>query len=441
MNSTYLQLTIHYSPSLPKALQPQSFSFFAKILILIPLPRLTKKYMQQLSSILSRFSEPETLKMAKLGRELRAKGIDVIDLSLGEPDFDTPQHIKDAAKKAIDDNWSHYTPVPGFLDLREAICTKFKRDNNLDYKPENIVASTGAKQSLANVILALVDEGEEVIIPTPYWVTYSELVKIAKGKVVQVDTTMENEFKISPAQLEAAITDKTKLFLFSSPCNPSGSVYSKEELEALAVVFRKHPQVFIISDEIYEYINFIGKHESIAQFADLKERIIIVNGLSKGFAMTGWRLGYIAASVEVAKACEKLQGQFTSGTNSIAQKAAVTALTTDLKPSFEMVDEFTKRKKITMDLVKDIPGIKCFEPQGAFYIFPDVSSYYGKSDGQTIVSNSADFSMYLLNNAHVSSVMGDAFGDPKCVRFSFANSAENIQRAWARIKESLAKLK
>ena len=304
--------------------------------------------MQQLSSILSRFSEPETLKMAKLGRELRAKGIDVIDLSLGEPDFDTPQHIKDAAKKAIDDNWSHYTPVPGFLDLREAICTKFKRDNNLDYKPENIVASTGAKQSLANVILALVDEGEEVIIPTPYWVTYSELVKIAKGKVVQVDTTMENEFKISPAQLEAAITDKTKLFLFSSPCNPSGSVYSKEELEALAVVFRKHPQVFIISDEIYEYINFIGKHESIAQFADLKERIIIVNGLSKGFAMTGWRLGYIAASVEVAKACEKLQGQFTSGTNSIAQKAAVTALTTDLKPSFEMVDEFTKRKKITM---------------------------------------------------------------------------------------------
>lgn len=405
------------------------------------MPRLTKKYMQQLSSILSRFSEPETLKMAKLGRELRAKGIDVIDLSLGEPDFDTPQHIKDAAKKAIDDNWSHYTPVPGFLDLREAICTKFKRDNNLDYKPENIVASTGAKQSLANVILALVDEGEEVIIPTPYWVTYSELVKIAKGKVVQVDTTMENEFKISPAQLEAAITDKTKLFLFSSPCNPSGSVYSKEELEALAVVFRKHPQVFIISDEIYEYINFIGKHESIAQFNDLKDRIIIVNGLSKGFAMTGWRLGYIAASADIAKACEKLQGQFTSGTNSITQKAAVTALTTDLKPSFEMVEEFTKRKKITMDLVKDIPGIKCFEPQGAFYIFPDVSSYYGKSDCQTMVSNSADFSMYLLNTAHVSSVMGDAFGDPKCVRFSFANSAENIQRAWARIKEALAKLK
>ncbi len=397
--------------------------------------------MQQLSSILTRFSEPETLKMAKLGRELRAKGIDVIDLSLGEPDFDTPAHIKEAAKKAIDDNWSHYTPVPGFLDLREAICTKFKRDNNLDYKPENIVASTGAKQSLANVILALVDEGEEVIIPTPYWVTYSELVKIAKGKVVEVHTSMESGFKITPAQLEASITDKTKVFLFSSPCNPSGAVYSKEELKALAEVFKKHPEIYIISDEIYEYINFVGKHESIAQFDELKNQIIIVNGLSKGFAMTGWRLGYIAANADVAKACEKLQGQFTSGTNSITQKAAVTALTTDLKPSYEMVEEFTRRKKITMDLVSQIPGIKCFEPQGAFYIFPDVSYYYGKSDGQATIHNSADFSMYLLNNAHVSSVMGDAFGEPKCVRFSFANSAANIEKAWARIKDALAKLK
>src|ERR1700710_305390 len=284
----------------------------------------------QLSSILSRFSEPETLKMAKLGRELRAKGIDIIDLSLGEPDFDTPQHIKDAAKKAIDDNWSHYTPVSGYADLREAVCSKFKRDNDLTYKPENIVVSTGAKQSLANVILALVDEGEEVIIPTPYWVTYSELVKIAKGKVVQVDTMMENEFKISPAQLEAAITDKTKVFLFSSPCNPSGSVYTKEELEALAEVFRKHPDITILSDEIYEYINFVGKHESIAQFEDLKDRVVIINGLSKGYAMTGWRIGYIAASVDIAKACEKIQGQMTSGTNSIAQKAGVVALTTDL---------------------------------------------------------------------------------------------------------------
>jgi len=379
--------------------------------------------------------------MAKLGRELRAKGIDVIDLSLGEPDFDTPEHIKDAAIKAIQDNWSHYTPVSGFLDLREAICVKFKRDNGLDYLPENIVVSTGAKQSLANIILALVDEGEEVIIPTPYWVTYSELVKIADGKVVEIPSTLESEFKITPAQLEAAITPKTKAFLFSSPCNPSGAVYTKAELEGLAEVFRKHPDVFIISDEIYEYINFTGKHESIAQFTDLKDRIIIVNGLSKGFAMTGWRLGYIAASVAVAKGCEKLQGQFTSGTNSIAQKAAVIALTHDLKPSFDMVTEFTKRRKRVLELVKDIPGLKCFEPQGAFYIFPDVSSYYGKSDGTTTVKNASDLSMYLLNTAHVSSVMGDAFGDPKCIRFSFANSLPNIEKGWSRIKEALAKLK
>jgi aspartate aminotransferase len=387
----------------------------------------------QLSSLLSRFSEPETLKMAKLGRELRAKGIDVIDLSLGEPDFDTPGHIKAAAKKAIDDNWSHYTPVAGYLDLREAVCVKLKRDNQLDYKPENIVVSTGAKQSLANVVLALVDEGDEVIIPTPYWVTYSELVKIARGKVVEVHTTLESGFKITPAQLEAAITPATKAFLFSSPCNPSGAVYSKSELAALAEVFRKHPEVFIISDEIYEYINFVGKNESIAQFTDLKDRVIIVNGLSKGFAMTGWRLGYIAADAEVARACEKLQGQFTSGTNSIAQKAAVVALTTDLAPSFSMVREFTERRKRTLELVKAIPGLRCFEPQGAFYVFPDVSYYFGKSDGALTIRNSADFSMYLLNTAHVSSVMGDAFGEPKCVRFSFANSLPNIVKAWGRI--------
>lgn len=379
--------------------------------------------------------------MAKLGRELRAKGVDVIDLSLGEPDFDTPQHIKDAAKKAIDDNWSHYTPVSGYADLREAICTKLKRDNNLDYTPAEIVVSTGAKQSLANIILALVDEGEEVIIPTPYWVTYSELVKIARGKVMEVHCSLDSGFKITPAQLEAAITPRTKVFLFSSPCNPSGAVYNKKELEALAAVFRKHPDVFIISDEIYEYINFIGKHESIAQFADLKDRIIIVNGLSKGFAMTGWRLGYIAADVEVAKACEKLQGQFTSGTNSIAQKSAVTALTADLTPSYEMVKEFTRRRERTLALVKEIPGIRCFEPEGAFYIFPDVSSYFGKSDGNSVIKNSADFSMYLLNTAHVSSVMGDAFGEPACVRFSFANSMGNIEKAWVRIKDALAKLK
>lgn len=395
----------------------------------------------QLSSLLDRFAEPETLKMAKLGRELRAKGVDVIDLSLGEPDFDTPQHIKDAAIKAINDNWSHYTPVPGFLDLREAVCTKLKRDNGLDYKPENIVTSTGAKQSLANVILALADEGDEVIIPTPYWVTYSELVKIARGKVVEIRSSLESGFKITPAELEAAITPKTKVFLFSSPCNPSGAVYSKAELEGLAAVFRKHPHIYIIADEIYEYINFVGKHESIAQFADLKDRVIIVNGLSKGFAMTGWRLGYIAADIEIAKACEKLQGQFTSATCSITQKAAVVALTTDLKPSMEMTEEFTRRRARVLELVKDIPGIKCFAPEGAFYIFPDVSYYYGKSDGETTISNSADFSMYLLNTAHVSSVMGEAFGEPLCVRFSFANSMQNIERAWERIKAALAKLK
>ncbi len=395
----------------------------------------------KLSSILARFSEPETLKMAKLGRELRSQGIDIIDLSLGEPDFDTPEHIKEAAKKAIDDNWSHYTPVPGYLDLRQAICEKLKRDNNLDYKPEEIVASTGAKQSLANALLALVDDGEEVIIPTPYWVTYSELVKIARGKVVEVHTSLESGFKITAAQLEAAITPKTKVFLFSSPCNPSGAVYSREELAALAVVFRKYPEVVIISDEIYEYINYVAKHESIAQFDDLKNRIVIVNGLSKGFAMTGWRLGYIAAPVEIAKACEKLQGQFTSATNSITQKAAVVALTTDLKPSFEMVKEFTRRREKTMELVNQLPGFKTYKPEGAFYIFPDISYYFGKKDGENLIRNSNDLCMYLLNTAHVSSVMGDAFGEPNCIRFSFANSMGNIEKAWARIKEALAKLK
>ncbi len=395
----------------------------------------------QLSTLLQRFNEPETLKMAKLGRELRAQGIDVIDLSLGEPDFDTPQHIKDAAIKAINDNWSHYTPVAGFADLREAVCTKLKRDNNLEYKPENIITSTGAKQSLANAIYAVVDNGDEVIIPTPYWVTYSELVKMAGGKVIEIRTTPESGFKVTPQQFEAAITDKTKLFMFSSPCNPSGAVYSKAELEGLVAVFRKYPNILIISDEIYEYINFVGGHESIAQFDDLKERVILINGLSKGFAMTGWRLGYIAASLEIVKACEKIQGQLTSGTCSITQKAAVAALTGDLKPSLEMTEEFTRRRARVMELIKDIPGFKCFAPEGAFYIFPDVSYYYGKSDGTQTVANAADFSMYLLNTANVSSVMGDAFGEPNCVRFSFANSMPNIERAWARIKEALAKLK
>ncbi len=395
----------------------------------------------QLSSLLDRFNEPETLKMAQLGRELSAKGIDVINLSLGEPDFDTPQHIKDAAIKAINDNWSHYTPVSGFLDAREAVCSKLKRDNDLEYKPANIILSTGAKQSLAMAILAIVDANEEVIIPTPYWVTYSELVKIAGGKVVSVRTSVENGFKITAAELEAAITPKTKMFLFSSPCNPSGAVYSKEELTALAEVFKQHPEIYIISDEIYEYINYVGKHESIAQFPELKDRVILINGLSKGFAMTGWRLGYIAASLDIVKAADKLQGQFTSATCSITQKAAIAALTGDLTPSLEMTAEFTLRKNLTLELVKQIPGLKCFNPEGAFYVFPDVSAYFGKSDGTTTIHNANDLCMYLLNTAFVSSVMGDAFGEPNCIRFSYAASQENIKRAWARITEALAKLK
>ncbi len=395
----------------------------------------------QLSSLLERFAEPETLKMAKLGRELRAKGADVIDLSLGEPDFDTPQHIKDAAKKAIDDNWSHYPPVAGYPDLREAICKKLKRDNDLDYKPENIVVSTGAKQSLANAILALVDDGEEVIIPAPYWVTYSELVKIARGVPVIVRTAMENKYKITPEQLEDCITERSKVFLFSSPCNPSGTVYTKDELAALVEVFKNHPGIFIISDEIYEYINFIGKHESIAQFDEIKDRVIIVNGLSKGFAMTGYRLGYIASNAVVAKGCEKLQGQFTSGANSITQRAAITALTTDLRPSMEMTKEFTRRRERILQLLKDIPGTHGAEPDGAFYIFPVVKSFFGKSDGQETINNADDMCMYLLNKANVSTVTGRAFGEPDCIRISFANSMDKIEMAMARIKEALEKLK
>ena len=393
-----------------------------------------------LSSFLDRFNEPETLKMAKLGRELRAQGIDVIDLSLGEPDFDTPQHIKDAAIQAIQDNWSHYTPVAGFPDLRAAVCTKLKRDNGLEYAPENIVVSTGAKQSLANAILSLVDEGDEVVIPTPFWVTYSELVKIARGKVVTVRTSADQGFKISPEQLESSITPRTKLFLFSSPCNPSGAVYSESELRALAAVFLKHPQIMILSDEIYEYINFVGKHFSLAAIPELKDRVVVINGLSKGFAMTGWRIGYIAANATIAKACEKVQGQFTSGTNSIAQKAAVAALVSDLRPTLDMVQEFTNRRTRVLELVREIPGMICPEPEGAFYVFPDVRAYFGKTDGTTVISNAADLSMYLLNNAHVSSVMGDAFGEPTCVRFSFANSMTKIEEGWARIKKALSAL-
>ena len=394
----------------------------------------------QISSLLDRFAEPETLKMAKLGRELRAKGVDVIDLSLGEPDFDTPVHIKEAAKKAVDDNYSHYTPVAGYLDLREAVCTKLKRDNGLDYAPENIVVSTGAKQSLANLILALVDKDEEVIIPAPFWVTYSELVRIAGGVPVIIPTKMENGFKLTPEELKAAITPKSRVFLFSSPCNPSGSVYSKQELEQLVKVFEQHPALSIISDEIYEYINFVGKHESIAQFASVKDRVMIVNGLSKGYAMTGYRLGYIAAPVAVAKACEKLQGQFTSGANAVTQRAAIAALIGDQQPTAEMNKEFERRKKRVIQLVSEMPGWKLAEPDGAFYVFPDVSTYYGKRNGTEKIENADDLCMYLLNTAHVSTVTGRAFGTPNCIRLSFANSLEKIEEAYRRIKKALGDL-
>lgn len=394
-----------------------------------------------LSSLLSRFNEPETLRMAKLGRELRAKGLDIVDLSLGEPDFDTPQHIKDAAKKAIDENWSHYTPVSGYLDLREAICGKFQRDNNLSYKPENIVVSTGAKQSLANAILSIIEEGDEVLIPTPFWVTYAALVQVALGTVKLLKAGLENEYKITASQLEEAITPKTKLFIFSSPCNPSGSVYNKEELHQLAGVFKKNPQVFIISDEIYEYINYRGGHESIAQFEELKERIIIINGLSKGFAMTGWRLGYLAAPIEIAKACDKLQGQFTSGTNAVTQRAAITALTTPLDATIEMVKEFERRKKRVIELMKGIEGFRFAEPDGAFYAFPCIDFYFGKTDGEEVINNADDLCMYLLNKGHVSTVTGAAFGDEQCIRISFANSMQNIEKGFERIKQALAKLR
>ena len=391
----------------------------------------------KLSSRLDRFNEPETLKMAKLGRELRSQGIDVIDLSLGEPDFDTPEHIKVAAKKAVDENWSHYPPVAGYPDLRQAVCTKLKRDNNLDYLPENILVSTGAKQSLANAVFAVVDTDDEVVIPTPYWVTYSEIVKLGEGKVKLVRTSIDNKYKITPAELENALTSKTKLFIFSSPCNPSGSVYSKDELKALVSVFMKFPDVYIISDEIYEYINFVGKHESIAQFDEIKNRIIIINGLSKGFAMTGYRLGYIAASAEVVKACEKLQGQFTSGANAVTQRAAITALTGDLKPTHDMNTEFTRRRERILALLKELPGVVCAEPDGAFYVFPVMKNYFGKTVGTQKINDADDLCMYLLNTAYVSTVTGRAFGEPECIRISFANSMEKIEEGMKRIKKAL----
>ncbi|NIG57668.1 pyridoxal phosphate-dependent aminotransferase [Chitinophaga sp. Cy-1792] len=396
--------------------------------------------MIQLAERLSRISEPQTIKMAKLGRELKAQGIDIVDLSIGEPDFDTPEHIREAAKKAIDEGFTHYTPVAGYLDVRQAVVHKLKRDNGLDYTPEQIVVCTGAKQSLANAVLALVNPGDEVIIPTPYWVTYSEQVKLCQGEVVFVPCGIENNYKITPAQLEASITPKTRLFMFSSPCNPTGSVYSKEELQALAAVFEKHPQIFIISDEIYEYINYVGKHESIAQFGDLINRTILINGLSKGFAMTGWRLGYLAAPLEIAKACDKIQSQFTSATCSITQRAAITALRGDLSTVDTMVAEFRKRREYIHEALKEIPGLQVNDPEGAFYMFPNISAFFNKSyEGETI-RNADDLCMFLLHRANVSTVTGSAFEQPNCIRLSYATSMDKLQEGVKRMKEWLAKL-
>lgn len=391
----------------------------------------------QLADRLNRISEPQTIKMAKLSRELKAQGLDIIDLSLGEPDFRTPQHICDAAVKAMEQGYTKYTPVVGIPELREAICTKLKRDNNLDYKPENIIVSTGAKQALENAILSLINPGDEAIIPTPYWVTYASQVRLSEGIPVFVECGIESDYKISAEMLEAAITPKTRLFVFSSPCNPTGSVYSKEELAALAAVFERYPDISIISDEIYEYINYVGKHESIAQFDSIKDRVVLVNGFSKGFAMTGWRLGYMAANKELVQACDKLQSQFTSGTNSIAQRAAIAALLGDLEPSMKMVEAFKERKEYVIKNLARIPGIKINNPQGAFYAFPDISSFFGKKNGDTLIRNSDDMTMYLLHTGHVTVVDGAAFGSPNNVRISFATSMDNLIEAIKRMRYAL----
>jgi len=378
--------------------------------------------------------------MAKMGRELAAKGVDVINLSFGEPDFNTPQHVKDAAKKAMDDNFTYYTPVSGYPELRKAVAAKLKNENGLDYDFSQIVVSTGAKQSIANTLLVLVNPGDEVIIPTPYWVSYSELVKLAEGVSVFIDSTVETDFKITPEQLEAAITPKTKLFMFSSPCNPTGSVYTKDELEGLAKVFEKYPDVYIMADEIYEHINFLGKHESIAQFDSIKDRVIIINGWSKGFAMTGWRLGYTASNKEVAAAIDKLQGQITSGTSSITQRAGLAAYEGGLETVLEMREAFQKRRGIVYEMLSAIPGVKVNLPGGAFYFFPNVTSFFGKSYNGRTINDADELSIYLLEEAHVSTVGGDSFGDKKSIRISYAASEEKLIDAMNRIKVALGKL-
>ena len=375
-----------------------------------------------------------------MSRELKAKGVNVIDLSLGEPDFKTPEYIFNAAIKAMNEGYTKYPPVAGFPELLEAISIKLKRDNNLDYAPNEIIVSTGAKQSLYNAVMCLVDPGDEVLIPTPFWVTYASQVQLAGGVVKYINCGIENDFKLTPEQLEASITAKTKLFIYSSPCNPTGSFYSREELAALAEVFKRHPQVVIISDEIYEYINYTGRHESIAQFTELRDRVVVVNGMSKGFAMTGWRLGYMAAPREIIQGCERLQAQSTSGANSITQRASITALLGDLAPTYKMVEAFTQRRDYVIGALAKMPGVKVSKPEGAFYAFPDISSFFGKSYGEYKISNDEEFSMYLLNEAHVATVCGSAFGDASCIRMSFATSMTNLMEAMERMSAAIAKL-
>ena len=392
------------------------------------------------SNRLSRISEPQTIKMAKLTRALKAEGANIVDLSLGEPDFATPQHIVLAATKAMEDGFTKYTPVAGIPDLRNAIVEKLKRDNNLQYATENILVSTGAKQSLANVILCMIDKGDEVIIPTPYWVTYSALVNLAEGTVKHVSCGIDTDFKITPSQLEAAISPATKMFIFSSPCNPTGSIYSKEELAALVQVFEKHPQVYIVSDEIYEYINYVGKHTSIASFPSVYDRVIVVNGFSKGYAMTGWRLGYIAAPVELVQACEKYQSQYTSGANAIAQKAGVAALLGDMAPTLKMVEAYKQRRDYVVTALRAILHVKCAMPDGAFYAFPDISAFFGKSYNGNSIQNDEDLSMFLLHEGHLTTVNGSAFGEPNCIRISYATSMEQLTEAMKRMANALSKL-
>ncbi|MCQ2239404.1 MAG: pyridoxal phosphate-dependent aminotransferase [Bacteroidaceae bacterium] len=396
--------------------------------------------MNTLSDRLCRLAQSQTLMMSQKSQELKAQGIDVINMSVGEPDFNTPDHIKEAAKKAIDDNFSRYSPVPGYPALKNAIVAKLKNENGLDFQPSQILCSNGAKQSVCNVIMALVNKGDEVIVPAPYWVSYTEMVKLADGTPVIVEAGIEQDFKITPAQLEAAITPNTRALILCSPSNPTGSVYTKEELRGLADVLVKYPRVIVIADEIYEHINYVGRHESICQFEDMKEQTVIINGVSKAYAMTGWRIGFIAAPEWIVKGCNKLQGQYTSGPCSVSQMAAVAAYTGTQEPVEMMRQAFERRKNLIVKLAKDIPGMEVNDPKGAFYLFPKCSSFYGKKCGDRVINNSMDFAMYLLEEGHVATVGGDAFGSPECFRMSYATSDENIVEAMKRIKECCAKL-